>query len=434
MPSESSQGPAAAEEFVHLDLGEGLTLHVWPTKQFKTVRLSAFALRPLDRLEAASAGILPLVLRRGSTRHPTALSLEETLSEMYGASLDGSTRKVGEHQAISFAGALPDETLVGERGLTNGLLALMHEFVSAPARVDHALRPDYVAQEKALQKARIKSLVNNKQSYALWRCTEEMCREEPFGTYVLGDLDTLEAVTPESLSSYHARVLQQSPIHVFVVGNVDVAEITEVVSDLWGRTAGAIEPVPPTTLGQAPAAPRRVTEDHPMSQGWLVMGWRVPVGWHDPLLYAVQVYQNLLGGGVHSLLFKHVREEAHLAYTAFTAWEPAKGIVLACAGIDPGKAGEAESIMYKQFEAVARGGFTDQELEVAKRSLLTRIRSSLDSSGWRVQHYLQGVVEGRVRSTAEMLASVARVRRDEVQKVAGMVKLDTVFFLRGTST
>ena len=424
---------AFAEEFTHLQLGTGVTLHVWPTSQFKTVRISAFALRPLRREEAASAGLLPLVLRRGSRRHPTALSLEETLAEMYGASLEGSARKVGEHHVISFSGAAPDETLVGERGIINGLFDLMYEFVSSPAQVNHALRQDYVAQEKALQQARIRSLINNKQSYAMWRCTEEMCREEPFGTYVLGDLASLEAITAEGLFEYHQTVLYHSPVHIFVVGNVVAEEITRYVSDLWRRPAGAVEVPAPTRLGQAPASPRRVVEEQAMSQGWLVMGWRVPVGWNDPLFYAVQLYQNLLGGGVHSLLFKHVREEAHLAYTAFTAWEPAKGLLLACAGIDPGKAAQAEGIMRQQFEAVAAGRFGDEELEVARRSLLTRLRSSLDSPGWRVSHYLQGVVEGHVRSAGEMLDSLDGVGRAEVQKVAEQARLDTVFFLRGTA-
>ncbi len=170
-----------------------------------------------------------------------------------------------------------------------------------------------------------------------------------------------------------------------------------------------------------------------MEQGWLVLGLRAPIGFDHPLRPALEMYNGILGGFVHSKLFLNVRERASLAYSAWSRLVRGKGLILAMAGIDPRRRQDAEAIMLRQVEDMAAGRISDEELEATRRSLVERLRAELDQPGALIRAALEAEVHGHRDDPEELIRAWQGMGRADIQAVARQVGLDTVYFLHGGS-
>lgn len=81
-------------------------------------------------------------------------------------------------------------------------------------------------------------------------------------------------------------------------------------------------------------APRYVEEELPVSQGKLVIGFRLGECMEDPDIAALHVFNSVYGSGTSSKLFMNVRERLSLCYYASSIIDIHKGIMLVASGIE----------------------------------------------------------------------------------------------------
>ncbi|ADU51497.1 peptidase M16 domain protein [Thermaerobacter marianensis DSM 12885] len=417
----------------------GLRVHVRPDPRFKRVTAVLAWQMPLAADTASPFALLPRLLRRGTRRHPDLPSLERALAELYGASLGAGVEKMGDRHLATLSLTWPAGRFVPGQGgggedLAARAMGLLMEVFAAPYLEGDAFPAGRVAEEREAQIQRIRALVNDKATYALRHCLEHLCAGEPYGISELGDPQRLAALDGDAVARLHRRVRAVAPLDLFVTGPVDPDRLMEAVAQAWEAVGGGAREVmnlPPAVIRGPRPEPKRVEETLPMEQGWLILGLRAPVGFDHPLRPALEMYNGILGGFVHSKLFLNVRERASLAYTAWSRLVRGKGLIMAMAGIDPRRRADAEAIMLRQIEDMAAGRISDDELEATRRSLVDRIRSDLDRPGAMIRGALESVVYGHPEDPEAAIAALQAIGRAEVQEVARQVGLDTVYFLHG---
>jgi len=418
--------------FHHEVLAPDVDLYVAPTAKFKRTRVSFFVHDHLAPQRVALGALLPFVQKRGTRSYPTGEALERAAGRLYDAELLGGVHKFGDRQTLSYSLDVPADRYVGEPVFRQGL-ELLREMIYEPVQVDGAFRPDYVEQEKRFQIGRVRALVNDKIRYANFRCVEEMFRGQPFALYELGTEEAIEAASPAALARHHRELLESRPIDIYVVGDVEPERVRDELAQALAGRREQVQALSPTEVSAGAGDVRRVTQEEPMKQGWLVLGLRTDITRADPLRYGLQVFNGILGGFVHSKLFVNVREKASLAYTAFSSYNANKGLILAYAGIDVNKYQEALDIILRQIEDTARGRFSDEELDATRKGFQTQYRMRLDTVDGRILHHLGGELEGCPETIEESLVKVARVTREAVVEAAARTRLDTIYFLKGVS-
>ena len=117
--------------------------------RFKTMRLTAIALLPLEKDTAADFALLTQVLSRSCEEYPDFTTLSKKLSALYGASLSAGVRKMGENLALTFSIAGIDDRYaldgdVVSRELSELLLKVMFE----PKFTDGVFDTEEVEQER----------------------------------------------------------------------------------------------------------------------------------------------------------------------------------------------------------------------------------------------------------------------------------------------
>ena len=126
---------------------------------------------------------------------------------------------------------------------------------------------------------------------------------------------------------------------------------------------------------------RSFTDEMAVTQGKLVLGYRLGECMEEPDIAALFVFNAVFGSGVTSKLFMNVREKLSLCYYAGSTVDTHKGLMLVSSGVDFDKADAAKAEIFAQLDAVKRGDITDEELDAARRSVASDLRSFLDSQG-----------------------------------------------------
>ena len=148
-------------------LAGGVFLTYLPAKKFKTSLLSAQFVVPLKWETASANALLGSILRRGTVSCPDMGALAQRLDQLYGARIDGTVRKKGESQCVGFVASLIDDSFApgGER-LLEPAASLLGELICHPVTRDGLFLEEYFESEKTNLIDAIRSILNDKRSYA----------------------------------------------------------------------------------------------------------------------------------------------------------------------------------------------------------------------------------------------------------------------------
>ena len=422
-------------EYSRSELMPGVFLSHLCSDKFKTACMSVNLLTQLTRETASMNALIPAVLRRGTTRYPDMEKLSARLDELYGAAIEPVIRRVGEVHCLGFFASFPEPTfLPGGEALLGEMSGLMAQMLLSPVTRGGLLLPQYVDSEKEKLLDLIRSRVNDKRSYAVQRCIEEMCCCEDFAVSRFGSVEEAEGIHYKKLTRHYRELLRTSPVELFYCGQAPLSEVADSFREaLAGMPRGEIDYDIGTEIrmNALEAEPRFFEEQMDVTQGKLVLGFRLGECMEEPDRAAIHVFNALYGSGATSKLFLNVREKLSLCYYASSAVVLRKGLMLVSSGISFENFDRAKAEILAQLEAVKNGDITDEELLWAKRSVASDLRATLDSQGELEGYWLGQAVDGLEFGPAELAELVEDVTKEDVIKIADSVELDLVYFLRG---
>ncbi len=422
-------------ELTRTEIFPGVWLSHLRAEQFKTACLSLSLLTQLKRETASMNALIPYVLRRGTTRYPDMEALSARMDELYGTAVAPVVRRIGEIQCLGFYASIPEDAfLPGGQSLLHDAAELLGQLLLSPATRGGLLLPQYVDSEKEKLLEQIRGRINNKSAYAVARCVEEMCCCEDFAVSRLGSESECEAINYKKLTKQYHTLLQQSPIELFYCGRAGKKAVIAALRDaLITLPRGEIDWEIGTDLrmNALEDAPRFTEEELDVTQGKLVIGWRLGECMEDPDQAAILVFNAVFGSGCTSRLFRNVREKLQLCYDVGSLADTHKGLLLVSAGIDFDKLEPAREEIFAQLASVARGELGEEELATAKACVASDLRAICDSQGELEGFTLSQTLDGLDCGPLELAALVEDVTKEDVVAIAGSVDCDQIYFLKG---
>ena len=419
---------------------QGIKLHTINTNKFKTNLIAMFLSIPLTRENVTKNSLLVSVLRRGCEQFKTQEEISKKLEEMYGAEFNCGLDKLGKNHVLKFyIESINDEFLPqnGENMLKQSI-EILSEIVFNPLTQNGEFNEEYINQEKENVKQIIEAKKDNKARYALFRCVEEMYKDKPEGLYKYGYVEDLESINSQNLYEYYQTLINTCKIDIFVSGkleNIDVENIIEDdenLSKLKDREPeyNINKPEPKNKIEQA----NKVEEKLDVTQGKLVIGYDVEASKEDienkKFRYIGMLYNAILGGTATSKLFQNVREKASLAYTASSSFSYYTGNIFVNAGIEIENFEKATDIIKEQIEAMKQGDFTEEDLQNAKKVIVSNIAGISDEQDTEIIYFLGQELSGNNVSLEQYAEFVQDVNKNEIEDFAKKVNINTIYFLR----
>lgn len=404
--------------------------HLLPTDKYKTNSIAVYIRQPLEEEHYTKVALIPQILQRGTMRYPSAQKLRQALDDLYGATLQTDVVKRGEEQIIVFRLQIANETYLSD---TTPLFAkgieLLSEVLQNPLLENGVFHSRHVELEKDLLARKLSQIKDDKVRYANKRCTEEMFKNERYRLFSHGSIDQLEQLTPQSLYDYYQKMIRSHPIDCFIIGDLEQNDVQHTLSEHFSFPREAIIEWPRTEVVHEVTETREITEKMPLSQGKLHIGCRTQTAYADDDYVPLLVFNGVFGGFSHSKLFRNVREKESLAYYVSSHIESHKGFMMIMSGIDVHNDQKTVKIIREELDKTARGEITDDELAQTKAMLINQIMESNDQPFQLMERHYQGIVGGRKRSSSELMSDIRRVSKEDVQRMARKVQMDTIYFL-----
>lgn len=408
---------------------QGVEFYGVKETKFKTDTLNIFFVDELDRKTAALNALLPAVLKRGSANWKTVQDISKHLESLYGCLFDCGIHKKGEFQIIHFYLEGISDSYAGDPQVFEDSVRFLLEIIQKPFFHEGYFLKEYVELEKQNMKHIIEGRKNDKGSYALERCNEEMCREEKFGIHEYGELSDYDFIDEFKLTSHYQEHFSTLPAVVFLSGDYTedkARRISEMFTSLERKDSKAVKyswEIPPKI------EEKEVVEQMKVNQGKLCMGFRTFVNPIQPEYYAAMVYNSILGGGMHSKLFQNVREKEGLAYYAYSRMEKFKGLLVISCGIEITNQEKVKNIILEQMEEIKRGNISNVELESSKKTIETAIKALQDSQLQTVDYYFGQSILGTEDTLEKIIEKVNAVCKEDIVEIAKRLQMDTVYFL-----
>jgi predicted Zn-dependent peptidase len=189
--------------------------------------------------------------------------------------------------------------------------------------------------------------------------------------------------------------------------------------------------IPRETITSSNMMKNQVVEKLPVEQGKLVLGFRSTIPYEHSLYNGLLLGNEIFGGGPNSHLFKTVREERSLAYYASSSLLKHKSIIITDAGIEFGNYQMTLNLMKEQLTRIKNGDFTEEDIEIAKKSIVTSSQSIVDSNHMISEYFLSKLITNDDRTLEEMISDLRAVNKVDIVAAMNTVSMDIIYFMRG---
>ncbi|WP_313437650.1 pitrilysin family protein [Novosphingobium sp.] len=287
--------------------------------------------------------------------------------------------------SISIDGSL-DTSSVTLSALSANLapsLDLMAQIVRDPA-----FAPSEVARVKAQTEAELAQALSTPSALAARSLGAELFGSHPYAQPGdgLGNAASLGALTPDQLRAAHDKWLRPDLARITVVGDVTMAELKPMLERAFGQWQAPASPRPAKPIDAPVAAAqgsRIVLIDRPNSpQSVIVAGRVLPMTGRTPDTEAVQLANDVIGGGFLSRLNKDLREEKGWSYGVHSGVAQPVGprSVQVAAPVQSDKTGEAIKAIIADMGAFpARKPVTTEELQRVTEGAIRQLPNQFET-------------------------------------------------------
>jgi predicted Zn-dependent peptidase len=237
---------------------------------------------------------------------------------------------------------------------------------------------------------------------------------QPLGRSVLGDEQTIRAITVHDLRDWLESQYSPGSLVLVGAGKLDHERLVE----LAGAAFGGMPPgqaalhAPASFTGGSRFGRRKSAQAH------IAVAMAAPE-WGSPDAYASQMFADVVGAGSSSRLFQQLREEQGLAYSVASGAQNYAGAGLFWSYVASDRADAG--LVYREMERVmaeAAAGLEQRDLERARALAKAGMMMNLESC-WGQASYLATRLlrDGALIEPAEIVARLDRVTLDEVRAV-----------------
>lgn len=412
------------------ELGKGINLEVIHTKKYKTTRiLIRFSARHSEKTAAART-LLTSLLETNSLNYPTQNDLSTRLAELYGASFGVSVAKKGNIHQVNVGMSIVNGSYVGEENLLNEAVTFLQEILFAPNVKEGAFDEKTFATEKENLIAYLKSMKEDKQTYASLRVQELFFQNDAdqkvpsFGTVA-----TAQDLTATELVSIYQNMMTEDQIDIFVIGDVQPESVEAIFAKLPFENSERVKPEIFFTQNHSNIINEHVEYDQ-VVQAKLNLAYQIDTYYGDPSRFALMVFNGLFGGFPHSKLFMNVREKESLAYYASSSFDSFRGMLKVQTGIDQEKREGVLRLINAQLESLRKGEVTTEELAQTKAMLKNQFLLSLDNPQALMENaYLNLWLPHTKMSEDQFITGIETVTVEAVQKIALAMELKAIYCL-----
>ncbi len=406
------------------------TLHMMMTDRFRTTTIEVILRMPMKKEDITKRNLLATMLVEGTKNHPTKRELAMYSQDLYNANVSARCYRRGNYSNLVIQLTCLNERFT-EPGMFEKSIALLGEVIFQPNIHENQFDDNVLNYMKEKAKKSILGVKESSRAYSTEKMLENMNHEAVFSYHDYGYVEDLDAIDGKELARFYKEVISHSYIDIYAIGDYDCYRFEEYIRKYLPITTFKKEELPfSLSYPKARKKVQIVEEEKEISQASLAIGCYLDEMEPFDLNYSLTLYNIILGSGPTSKFFQNIREKHSLAYTISSGTYKLDHLLIIKAGIDQENFEKAVRLVQEQMKDMEKGEFTDDDLEKAKQAYLTSLEEMEDSPRALIEANIAKNLLG-LEDISSRGEQVRKVSKEDIQRVAKKVKMDTIFLLKG---
>lgn len=409
---------------------EGYNLHVIKTDRFRTVNMVLNYIGPRDKKSTVNFELLEMVALYVTKQFPDRISFAKACGNMYDLRLRAKKQQWGKYNNFNLSCSFVNEKFT-KKGMNKKSIAFALKQFFNPLTSNGAFNEEVFDMVKKLYYEELISVKDNPETYSHIRLKEEMGNKAFYSYSIDEELKILEKITAKSLYRFYRKVLKDYQLEIFVIGNVDIKEIDNVLNTkIKRKTNDDAKKDFEINHEKIRQRVKKKIETSSFGQSKLEFGFKTKDLTPFEMQYVSYVYGNILGGGSESLLFKEVRDKKSLCYYIFSTGNARNNFFQIRSGIESKNINKVINIIKKCIGRMQTGDFDDKLIEQAKKCYINAIIENEDSAASILADYT-GVYFFEKDSMDIRRKRIKEVTKEDIIAFASKMHLDTIYVLKG---
>jgi len=243
--------------------------------------------------------------------------------------------------------------------------------------------------------------------------------DHSLGRPIEGTEQTVSSFDHTTTASFHRQNFAPNNLVIAAAGNVMHSQLEDLVAQNFGISQNDSS-VTMTSNSPNVAAPILIERKNELEQAHLIVAAPWPSAKSEDR-YVASMLGTIIGGGTSSRLWQKIREERGLAYSIGAGGNTFTdvGMFTIYAGTSPAQMDQVLDLAVEEIRRIVREPVSENELQLAKEQSISSVLLSLESSSARVGALArQEIIHGRRISPDAIIASIERVTREDVQRLA----------------
>jgi len=410
--------------------GNGFNIYTIKTDKFKTCHMEVIFRSNVDKKTLTKRAFLCDMLMRSSKKYPTRTKVGIALEELYNTHIYGVISKVGNTLFSTYCLSFLNPKYT-EKGITKKAMEMLFDMLDNPNIADNAFDKDSFKIVKNNLKADIIAQKENSMGFAIRRMLHHLDEDSPSSFSVSGYLKDLEEINEENLIHFYNEVMENDICDIYLIGNLDMNECAKQINKMFERKTNNMSDIVLYAKSKKVRKIQEVNEKDKWEQANLVVGCNIDKLSDREKTLVVHVYNVILGtGSMETKLFKYLREQNSLCYTTKSIYQKYDNLLILYAGIDSSSYKLSVDLMKKALKEMQDGVISEEELDNAKALLKSSLDMTYDNPGGLINNYLFENLDNLPKLEVR-IKEIMSVTKEEVQKVAKKIKINTIYMLSG---
>ena len=406
------------------------TIHTVKTDKFKNCVMEIMFTQEMDKKKVTRRTMLNDLLAFNCKKYQTRRDLSIELEKLYNSYVRCNASRYGNKMVTSFVLGFLNPKYC-EEGYLEDVINLPFEMILNPNIEDGKFNKRSFDIVKERLRSELESIKDNATRYAVRRSLELMDENSVSSVPLIGYLEDVDDITEESLIEDYNSLVNDSKCDIYVVGNLDMDEIVKLINKYFKKEKVLNIDNNLHIVNKTREKIQDVCESGRYEQSSLIILYNLIELSKRERDIVFNVFNYIFGsGGLTSKLYRYIREDNSLCYALSSSYEKYDGLCMVYMGINQKDKNKCIDLLNIALKEMIDGDFSDEELEDAKKSIVTLIKASLDSIGGIIMNYYFHNVDGTAL-VEEKIKNYQSVTKEEIMAVAKKIKENTCYLLVG---
>ena len=401
------------------------------TDRFKTSHIEVIFRDIANKEEMGAYSFLADMLSQSSKTYPRKKDLITRFEELYKIIIYATTLRVGNildfHVSLDFIN--PD--YINDKNYIEEVIKTLFDIIENPnvTNDEFDLKTFNIVKERL--KREINSLKENPMKQSINEAFKAMNTDTPTSYELLGNLESLEKITPSSLYKTYKNLRKNFKVDIFLIGNLEMDDTVSLIKKYF-KNRYIIENKLDLMVDNKETkrlVVKSMASDNVQANLVIIFNLKNLTEIEKNITF--NVFNYLYGsGGLTSKLYQSIREKNSLCYQISSMYLKYDKLLLVHISLEQVNVKKATSLVKKELKNMQAGNFTEDELKDAINNMIVSLDMAQDNNVSLINNYVFHVFDN-LPMPEERVEMFKNIKKDDVINVAKKVKLNTVFTLEG---